>query len=84
MFQLGQVGQAVKVVAKTKDDMEELKFLMMLPVGKVFHVLEYQSPEECAKMFPGKKYWVENGGRVVLRELPKLEYFGRRFEVVAE
>lgn len=80
MFQL---GQAVKVIARNKGDAEELKFLM-LPEGKIFHVLKYSSPEECAKMWPGQTWWVENDGRMTLQELSKLEYFGRRFEAVTE
>lgn len=77
-----QPGQTVKVIARSKGDSDELRFLIFLSEGKIFHVLEFDSPEECARKFPGKIYWQENGGRMVLQELPGLEYFGRRFEAV--
>lgn len=69
------VGQGVKVIGGER----ELKFFYF-DADKIYHVKEYNSPEECAGLFPNQPWWQENGGRVVLEERPKLEWFGKRFK----
>ena len=73
------LGQKVKCM-KCDDELSG----PALEQGRVYTVADFNSPEECATLFPGKDYWQENGGRVMLVELPRLEWFGRRFEVLKE
>lgn len=72
-------GQKVRPVFKTKDDEQ---FFSSLKTDRIYHVLEYNPPNECAKRWPEKTYYQEHVGRVVVEEMPTLEWFGDRFAPV--
>lgn len=72
-------GQAVKVTG-TKEEIE----FFMLSEDKPYHIKEFNTPEECKERWPDRPWFVENGGRIVVEEMPKLEWFGRRFVAVSQ
>ncbi len=74
-----QPGQAVRCVAPDNDFPG---CAPLLEAGKIYHVVECNTAEECEFLFPRAGYWRENGGRVILQEMPELEFFARRFEPV--
>ena len=74
-------GQAVRPVFKTKED--EL-FFSFLKSDSTYHVLEHNSTDECAQRWPEKTWYQEHEGRVVIEEMPKLEWFGDRFVLADE
>lgn len=56
-----------------------------LTEGKIYHIAEFVSPEECRRLWPGNHYgWENEGGRVELKEEspPGNHFFGRRFQAV--
>ena len=69
-------GQEVRPVFQDK---EEEQFFSFLKSGETYHVLEYNSPDECATRWPEKPYYQEHKGRIVIEEMPTLEWFGDRF-----
>jgi len=52
----------------------------VLEEGETYTVEGYTSPEESKEVWPDKPWWPQNGGRVVLKEFPKCEWFARRFQ----
>lgn len=74
-------GQAVRPVFKTKDDEQ---FFFFLKNDRMYHVLEYNSVDECAQRWPEKTWYQEHGGRVVIEEIPEGEWFGDRFVPISE
>jgi len=69
-------GQMVKPVFQTKTDR---LFFFFLKSDEVYHVSEYAPPAECAQKWPENIHYQEHGGRVVIEEMPTLEWFGDRF-----
>lgn len=58
----------------------------VLVKDKEYTVRQFLSLEECAKVLTNTddKFWQEEGGRMELKELPRLYFFGKRFEIVEE
>lgn len=75
MFQKGQVVKCVDAkMGGIGDGLKE---------GKLYHIEEYLSPEECVSSMPNNIYeWETSGGRVTVKEEPLCHWYGRRFEAV--
>lgn len=82
MFTKGDPVRCILVDDETADGKHQSS-LAVLSMGQMYHMEEFNTPEECAKLFPEQKFWQENGGRMILQELPKLRFFGKRFARLA-
>lgn len=78
MFKKGFVVKCVILDDETADGKHQAS-LALLSKDSIYHVLEYDTPIECARLFPEQRFWEENGGRMILQEHPKLRFFGKRF-----
>ncbi len=73
-------GQAVKCIDAKMECIGD-----GLTKGKVYHVEEYLSPEECKKLLPNDPArWEKEAGRVEVKEHPGCHWYGRRFGLRAE
>lgn len=74
-----QPGQAVKCISV---DNETTGCAPLLESWKVYHVAQCNTAKECKFLFPEADYWRANGGRVVLEEMPNLEFSANRFKAL--
>ena len=82
MFRKGLPVKCILVDDETGNGGHNSSFAI-LNKDQTYHVEEFNIPEECARLFPEQSFWQENGGRMILREYPKLRFFGKRFIVKA-
>lgn len=77
-------GQTVRVIILDDElaDGQHSPSMALLSKDKIYHVEEYNSVEECARLWPEADYWQKNGGRMILKEKPDCPFFGKRFELV--
>jgi len=82
MFKEGTKVRCTVVDDETADG-KHMPSMALLKQGAIYTVDDYQGPEECRDLYPDQPYLMENGGKIMLRELPGLVFFPRRFETVA-
>ena len=63
-------------------DGRSMPSMALLTAGIVYMVVEFDDPSDCKVSYSQQPFFQENGGRMVLQELPGLVFFGRRFEEV--
>ena len=81
MFVKGQSVRCVVIDDELADGAHSASFAL-LKKDEIYHVEEYYSPEDCARLLPKEIFWQKNGGKIVLEELPECSFFGNRFQLV--
>jgi len=79
VFQSGQSVLCVIVDDETADG-RHVSGYAVLKRGAIYQVEDFKSSEECKCLFPESKWWQTNRGRMMLKEHPGLEFFGKRFK----
>ena len=79
MFKTGDKVKCVILDDETAD-CKNLPSLALLSLNEVYEVSEYIGIQDCkATMFKQAARWHENGGRMEVKAMPGLLFFGKRF-----
>ncbi len=81
MFEPGRKVRCIILDDEIADG-QHSRSLACLNKHDIYTVAEYNTPGDCAWYVPEEKFWKTNGGRMTLQEMPKLQFFGKRFEEI--